>query len=84
MKAITTKYHGPSNIKGSRYSASDCDGNRVILSANDALDSDANHMAAVKALCVKMKWQGELLGGWAANGMVWVWKDRLSTPILRV
>ena len=31
MKVITTRYHGPTNTRGSRIAATDEDGNRVSL-----------------------------------------------------
>lgn len=62
MKAIVTKFHGPSNVRGSRYSASDTDGNKVVLSTDFALDSDGNHDRAALALCAKM--------GWTKHGLV--------------
>lgn len=63
MKAIKTTYLGPTNVRGSRVKASDCDRNSIILSWDNALDSDENHKAAAKALCDKMNWQGELVMG---------------------
>lgn len=72
MKAITTKFHGPSNTKGSRYSATDGDGNRVILSTDFALGSEQNHDRAAVALCMKMKWDGPLMGGSTKDGRVYV------------
>lgn len=73
MKAITTKYHGPTNTRGSRVSASDEDGNRVSLIWENALDSEANHDAAAKALCVKMDWtQNPLVRGHLKSGNVYV------------
>ena len=71
MKSIETKYHGPSNVRGSCYSASDGD-NRIIVSADDRLSSDANHQAVAFALCVKLHWQCTMIGGHSKNGMVWV------------
>ena len=82
MKAITTKFHGPSNIKGSRYSASDEDGNRVILSSEYALNSAENHARAATALLDKMQWSGRMVGGSTKHGMVWVFVDN-SPTILR-
>lgn len=55
MKAIITKYHGPTNTRGSRITATDGD-NRISLSMDDALNHDANHDAAAAALCRKLKW----------------------------
>lgn len=80
MKAITTKYVGPSNVRGSRIIASDGDGHRAITTYESALDSDANHAAAALKLCEKMEWGGTLVGGHSlrqgrSGVMVWVWQD---------
>lgn len=61
MQAIVTKYHGPTNRRGSRVSATAAAG-RVYLEWDDALSSDANHDAAAKALAEKMGWLGDRYG----------------------
>lgn len=72
MKAIVTKYHGPTNTRGSRISATDLDGNKVTLSYASELSSEENHDAAAKALCVKMGWtQHPLMRGGLAHGNVY-------------
>jgi hypothetical protein len=63
MKAIFTKYIGPTNSRGSRVKAYDGDQNSVTLSWDDSLDSDDNHRAAAKALCSKMNWNGRMIMG---------------------
>jgi len=63
MKAIKTKYHGPTNFRGSRICASDGDRNRVYIGVNNELDSEDNHVNAAKALCKKMNWHGNLVRG---------------------
>jgi hypothetical protein len=76
MKAILTRYHGPSNVKGARISASDSDKNRVVLSWDHALDSAENHARAAKTLCEKMNWRGEMIGGGLHNGdMAWTFAN---------
>jgi hypothetical protein len=72
MKAITTKYHGPTDTRGSRYSASDADNNRVSISIDHENGSEANHDAAAIALCHKMKWDGPLMKGAVKGGYVYV------------
>lgn len=71
MKAIQTKYHGPTERRGSRYSASDLDHNKVIISADDSLSSEENHDAAAIALCRKMGWTRHNLvrGGFAKTNV---------------
>ena len=75
MKAIETRYLGPTDHRGSRIVASDSDGNRVTIGYKSELDSDQNHKAAAVALCDKMGWKGDLAGGWVKRGMVWVFLD---------
>ena len=72
MQAITTIYHGPTYSKGSRIIASNCDGKRLVMSYDCALNNDANHKKAALALRDKMGWKGRLIGGGIKNGMVWV------------
>jgi hypothetical protein len=52
MQAILTRYHGPTNVKGSRYSAT-CERGRVILPANAALNPEGNHKEACAALVAR-------------------------------
>lgn len=75
MKAILTKFVCPTNTRGSRYSASDMDGNRVILGADYALDSEENHWRAAAALCAKMGWKGTLAAGATRDGFAFVFVD---------
>jgi hypothetical protein len=72
MKAIVTKYHGPTNFKGSRITATDEDGNRITISYPHELSGEDVHRAAAQALCDKMKWTGQLVGGSLKNGYVFV------------
>ena len=80
MKAITTKFHGPTNIKGSRISATDSDGNRVTISVDHSLGIDERHDAAAVALCRKMGWTGKLIRGGLKNGNAYVFEES-SAPI---
>lgn len=70
MKAIITKYHGPTNTKGSRITASDEDNNRITISYPYELSGEAVHRKAAEALCAKMGWTGTLVGGSLKNGYV--------------
>lgn len=72
MKAIRTRFHGPTDTKGARVSASDADGNKVILSWDHALDGDDNHEAAAHNLCHKMGWPAVNRGGSFGRDMYWV------------
>ena len=71
MKAIRTRYFGPSGTKGSRYQAKDGDGNSVTMSAHYELNSDENHERVAYMLMKKMQWRCVLSGGGFENDMYW-------------
>lgn len=71
MKAIETKYHGPTNTRGSRISASDGD-NRISISYPHELSGEDVHRAAALALCAKLGWAGEMIAGGTKAGYVFV------------
>ena len=75
MKAIVTKYHGPTNNRGSRITASDGDGNRVTISYPYELSNENVHRAAAEALCKKMNWTGRLVAGGLKRGYVFVFAE---------
>ena len=76
MKAIRTKYHGATDTRGSRISASDEDGNRVTIPYPHELyelSGEAVHRKAAEALCEKMNWAGPMIGGALKDGYAFVW-----------
>jgi len=79
MKAIMTKYHGPTDTRGARISARDCDGNRVTISYPYQLSGEAVHLSAAEALVAKMGWgpEGQLVGGGWKDGYAFVFVARL-------
>ncbi len=72
MKAIRTRYKGPTDFKGSRIIASDEDGNRITIGYDDALGTENAHKAAAVALCEKMNWAQDMIGGSLKDGYVFV------------
>ena len=54
-QAITTKYLGPTNYRGSRIKAQ-AQAGTITISWDDALNSEENHTAAAKALMTKFQW----------------------------
>ncbi len=74
MKAIRTKYIGPSNVKGSRLTATTGEtGQRIIMSWPSELNSSAAHAKGARALADKFGWTSKLIGGGFPDGtMVWV------------
>ncbi len=75
MKAITTRYMGPTNTRGARILATDEDKNRVTISYPYELSGEAVHLKAAQALCNMMKWSGNLVGGSTKRGYVFVFTD---------
>lgn len=79
MKAIKVKYIGPTGVKGGRLKASDADGNSKTISYPDDVSGiEERHFEAVKALCAKMKWGGEVFCGWYGNETFWVFHGRIG------
>ena len=76
MQAIVTRYHGPTNTRGSRISATAANGERIYLPYDDSLNSDDMHRKAAYALRDKMGWSGEMVGGGLQKGMCWVFLEK--------
>ena len=70
MKAILTKYLGPTDRRGSRIKATDGDLNAITISYDDA--SSNPHRDAAIALCAKMGWHGLMAQGGTPEGDVFV------------
>lgn len=80
MKAIQTKYLGPTNYRGSRIKASDEDGNAITIGyPHEAGMGEPAHRVAAEALQRKMGWDGELVGGSLKDSYVFVMLPRRRT-----
>ena len=66
-QAIKTKYHGPTNARGSRLTAR-CQAKRITVGWAHALSVEANHRAAAMELVRSMGWGGEWYGGALPDG----------------
>lgn len=62
LQAITTRYIGPSNTRGSRVKAQAAAGS-ITLHWDSALNSEDNHAKAAEALARKFEWCGKWYGG---------------------
>jgi len=71
-QAITTRYHGPTNMRGSRISATSGSGHRFVMHYDDALDNAQNHAKAAMALAHKLTWHGNWCQGGTKDGYVFV------------
>ncbi len=67
-QAITTKYLGPTNIRGARVKATASAGS-VTLSWDHARNSEANHTIAAHTLASKLDWHGTWHGGAPAENI---------------
>lgn len=76
MKAIVTRYKGPTNYRGARIIADDGDGNRLTISYPYELSGEAVHRKAAEALRDKMGWAGELIGGGTRTGYAFVFAEQ--------
>lgn len=77
MKSITTKYHGATNTRACRISATDGD-SRISLPWDYDLDTRQNHRAAAVALCEELGWHGKLAQGSGKQGDVFVFVNKDS------
>ena len=76
MQAIRTRYHGPGNVRGSRFSAQ-CEAGRVYVPYDYALNSEKNHEAAMRAICAKIGWNADMrIGGVFENDYYWVSREQ--------
>lgn len=70
-QAITVKYFGPTNTKGSRFKA-ECDAGSMYVSYDYALNIEDNYMQAARALIRKLGWddgRGDWFGGQTKSGV---------------
>jgi hypothetical protein len=71
VQAITTKYLGPTDHKGSRIKAT-CQAGSITLEWDSTLDSTANHDKAAVALADKLGWRegyhGDMVRGSPLDG----------------
>jgi hypothetical protein len=83
MQTIETKYHGPTNTRGPRISAtaSVCRA-RVWVEYDHALNAENNHKAAAQKLMEALDWTGQYVGGHTLTGMVFVDADPDFSPII--
>lgn len=75
MQAITTKYHGPTDRRGSRITATAAGGKRATVPYRHDLSGADVHFEAVKALCKRLDWTGDFTVGGLKDGYVFVFCD---------
>ena len=71
-QAITTKFLGPTNYRGSRIKAN-CVAGAITEQRNYEIDYTADHIAVAKQLATQLGWAGNWYGGChSADGFVFV------------
>lgn len=68
MQAIVTKYHGPTNARGSRIKATAAAGS-VIIPVENELSLQQNHKRAAAALADKFAWNKPHYGTLVMGGL---------------
>ena len=63
-QAILTRYHGPTNSRGSRITATAWGGSVTVPYSHEC-NSETNHARAAQALCEKLGWHRT---GWVGGG----------------
>lgn len=74
-QAIVTKYHGPTNTRGSRISATTESGIRHYYPYQYELNSEGNHADAAQKMAEHMGWDGTWRGGAIPGGYAFVLND---------
>lgn len=72
MIAIRSKYHGPTDGRGSCVRAR-ANGRSAQLPWDSALGSEENHYRAVVLLCAKLGWDADRFFGGNLESGEWVW-----------
>ena len=80
MKAIQTKYRGPTNTRGSRIVASAEGAGSLTFSYDHALDAPGNHHQAAQLYAKKKGWSGGLCTGALKDSYVHVFAEGCERP----
>lgn len=84
MQAITTRYSGPTNTRGSRIIVRAAAGRMMVPYDDDEGGAQGAHHKAVRAFCQKFGWTGELAEGELSDGThVFVFVSRVEAPTIQ-
>ena len=79
MQAIRTRYLPPTDTKGARISATTSH-KRVMIPFDQSLDTPKAHRKAAQALCDRLKWNYDLIGGCYKDDYYWTlapyWRNK--------
>jgi hypothetical protein len=71
MQAIRTRYHGATNTRGARITAT-CEGGSIQMSYDYSLDAEPNHRKAVELLLKRLGWVAVYQGGQFGGDYYWI------------
>ena len=74
MQAIRTRYHGPTNTRGSRITAT-CEAGSLTMPFDYSLNDEGNHRKAVELLMKRLQWVAVYQGGEFGGDYYWVAKS---------
>jgi hypothetical protein len=77
MQAIKTRYHGPSNTRGSRIVAK-CEAGSLTMPFDCSLNHQGNHAKAAQLLIKQLGWSGMFIGGEFDGDHYWTAKLEAS------
>ena len=87
MQTIKTKYHGPTDKRGTRIIARASGGydqrhaTSIVHNYDHIYDAEDNHRLAAEKLLKALRWQGEMIGGSLPDGYIWVFAGKCSPKI---
>jgi hypothetical protein len=71
MQAIRTRYHGATNTRGSRITAS-CEAGSLTMPFDYSLNDEGNHAKAAQLMIKRLGWSGLFLGGQFDGDHYWI------------
>lgn len=80
MQAIRTRYHGPTNNRGSRIVAK-CEAGSLSMPFDYSLNHEGNHAKAARLFVERLGWSGMFLGGEFAHDYYWVANSEASPVV---
>ena len=80
MQAIRTRYHGPTNTRGTRITAT-CEAGSLTLPRDYSLDIGEDHARVAQALVQRLGWTGVYHGGEFGGDYYWACESGWSPAV---
>lgn len=82
MQAIRTRYHGATNTRGSRITAT-CEAGSLTLPRDYSLNIDQDYARVARCLAERLGWEGVYHGGSFGGDYYWVCESGW-TPAIQI